>query len=89
MKKSLSKIRPSIQKQLKQPDGSTCQTPKENADVFFNRFKSLFNQEGSYDPTVLDELPQHQIHEGYDHPPTNEEIRNAILKLKNNVIYNK
>ena len=84
LKNSLSKIRPYIQKQMKKPDGSMCQTPEENADVFFNHFKSLFDQEGSYDPRVLDELPQHPIHEGYDHLPTDEEIRNAILKLKNN-----
>ena len=69
---------------MKKPDGSICQTPEEIADVFFVHFKSLFNQEGSYDHTVLDELPQHPVHEGYDHTPTDEEIRNAILKLKNN-----
>ena len=84
LKGSLMKIRPSVQKQMKKTDGSVCQTPKENADVFFNHFKNLFDQEGSYDPTVLDELPQHQIQEGYDHHPTDEEIRKAILKLKNN-----
>ena len=84
LKSSLTKIRPSVQKQMKKPDGSICQSPEENADVFFNHFKSLFDQEGSYDPRVLDELSQHPIYEGYDHPPTDEEIQNAILKLKNN-----
>ena len=64
----------------KKTDGSVCQTPKENADIFFNHFKNLFDQERSYDPTVLDGLPQYQIQESYDHHPTEEEIR----KLKDN-----
>ena len=65
---------------MKKTDSSVCQ-PKENADVFFNHVKNLFDQEGSYDPTVLDEFP---VQEGYDHHPTEEEIRKAILKLKEN-----
>ena len=40
-KGGLSKPRPSSSNQMKCPDGSLCQTPKENSEVFCDYFQTL------------------------------------------------
>ena len=68
---------------MKKPDGSLCSTSAENAEVFQKHFEQLFTREATFDLTVLDSLPQHDIVEGCDHIPTNDEIKEATLKLRN------
>ena len=53
-------------------------------EVFQLRFQTLFDREAIYDESVLEELPQYHIHQYCDYIPTDEEIRAAIRKLKNN-----
>ena len=84
LKSGLSKVKPTSKKQIKHPDGTTCKTSEENANVFYNHFKTLYERTATYDETVLDTLPQCPVVEGCDHVPTDEEIRLATLKLKDN-----
>ena len=69
---------------MKRPDGTSCSTPEENAQVFHSHFQTLFDKEAIYDESVLEELPQHHIHQHCDYRPTDEEIKIATRKLKNN-----
>ena len=65
-------------------DGTKCTNANENAEVFREHFQKLFGRTPVFDPTVLDLLDSHPIHEGLDHPPTDLEIINATRNLKNN-----
>ena len=53
-------------------------------EVFQLRLQTLFDREAIYDESVLEELPQYHIHQHCDNRPTDEEIRAATHKLKNN-----
>ena len=82
LKSGLSKTRPAAVKQMKKPDGCTCQTPAENAEVFRAHFQKLYGRSPEYDPTVVDMIQQQAMIEGCDHNPTDEEIRNDVGKLR-------
>ena len=64
------------------PDGSKCQTPAENADVFRMHFDSLYGRTANFDPSVIDLLKQHPVVDNCDHVPTDDEIRTATRKLR-------
>ena len=83
LKHGLSKPKPSVSRQMKKPDGTLCSTPQENATVFYEHFNHLYNKEPNFDASILDSIPHHDIVQGCDHDPTDDEIRKAIQKLKN------
>ena len=83
LKAGLSKTKPSTVKNMKKTDGSACQTPEENAEVFRNHFHQLFSREPDYDASVLDLLDQQPVVKGLDGNPTEEEIKEAINHLRN------
>ena len=69
---------------MNRSDGTICNTPEENAEVFQSYFQKLFDREAIYDEFVLEELPQYHIHQHCNYRPTDEEIRAATRKFKNN-----
>ena len=69
---------------MKRSDGTICNTPEENAEVFQSYFQKLFDREAIYDEFVREELPQYHIHQLCNYRPTDEEIRVANRKFKNN-----
>lgn len=83
LRKGLSKSRPSSEKMMEKGDGSKCQTSEENAEVFRSHFETMYGRDPTYDPTVLDLLPQQPTAPECDHVPTDEEIMKAVRKLKN------
>ena len=83
LQKNTSKMKPSNEKRLKRPDGSMCQSSEENAGVFKEHFRQLYEREATFDKNVLDILPQTPEFVGCDQAPTEKEIRDAILCLKN------
>ena len=82
LKSGLSKTRPSSVKQMKKPDGSTCQTPEENAEVFRAHFETLYGRAPNFDRTVIDLIQQRAVVGGCDEMPTDIEIRAATQKLR-------
>ena len=80
----MSKPRPSTEKLMQKEDGSKCKTLEENAEVFQKHFEKLYCRTPIYDSSVLELLEQKPIANGYDHLPTEKEIRKAIQRLKNN-----
>ena len=82
LKSGLSKTQPAAVKQMKKPDGSKCQSPAENAEVFKTHFESLYGRTANFDPSVIDLLKQHPVATDCDHAPTDDEIKNAIKKLR-------
>jgi hypothetical protein len=83
LRSGLSKTTPSNVKPMKKSDGTVCTTPEENAEVFRKHFEQLYGRKPEYDPTVLDDLPQHPVANDCDHLPTDDEIRKAVMLLKN------
>ena len=67
---------------MKCSNWTICNTPKENVEVFQPHFQTLFDTEVIYNESVLEQFPQYHIH--CDYRPTDEEIRTATCKLKNN-----
>ena len=80
LKSGLSKTRPSAVKQMKKPDGSTCQTPEENAEVFRAHFETLYGRTPDFDCSVLDMLQQQEVVNGCDEMPSDDEIRTAATQ---------
>ena len=68
---------------MQRPDGSRAECAEENAEIFAESFAKLYGRKEAYDLTVLELLPQLPIASGLDHPPTDEEIRRALAKLRN------
>ena len=62
MKKRLTNKRKKNSIKLHKPDGSLCRTPNDNANVFYNHFKNLFQAAAPIDPSVLNDLKQINIH---------------------------
>ena len=83
LKRGLSKPTPLKQVMMTKENGEKCSTAEENARVFKDHFEKLYNRTPSYDPSVLDLLDQHPIMESTGLPPQDEEISNAISRLKN------
>ena len=81
-KSGLSKTRPTSVKKMRKPDGSICQTPEENAEVFRTHFETLYGREPNFDRTVIDMIPQHDVVIGCDQIPSDNEIRAATQKLR-------
>ena len=69
---------PKMQKQ----DGTRAQSAAENAAVFADHFEQLYGRTPSYDPSVLESIPQREVIAGLDGVPTDSEIRIAVSKLK-------
>jgi len=65
-------------------DGSICKSPEESAEVFRSHFHQLYGRQPSFDITVINSLEQKEIFSNCDHTPTEDEIRKAALKLKDN-----
>ena len=83
LRKGLSKCRPSTERAMKKPDGSLCTTPAENAEVFRSHFEQLYGRPPEFDASVLDLLQQQPSAANCDNPPTSDEIRDAMRRLKN------
>ena len=86
LKTGLSKTKPSSKRKMKKPDGTLCTSAEENASVFRDHFQQLYDRSSSFDPTVLDSLPQLPVFEGYDFLPSDDEISKATTKLKNSAL---
>ena len=71
------------QPKMRKADGTRASTPEENAAVFASHFEQLYGRTPSYDPSVLERLPQHPTAPNLDHPPTDDEIRRAVRRLNN------
>ena len=67
---------------MKQRDGTLASTPEENAQVFADHFKGLYERVPTFDSSVLDLVKQREIAVGLDHKPTDKEIRMALGKLR-------
>ena len=83
LKHGLSKIKPSAERRMKKEDGSLSNSPEESAEVFSCHFEKLYNQTPTFDPSVIDLLEQRPVVQDCDHIPTDDEISDAIKRLKN------
>ena len=65
-------------------DVTKCKSSEENAQVFKEHFKKLYERVPIYDSSVLELLQQEPVISGVDHLPTDEEILKVMNSLKNN-----
>ena len=64
-------------------DGTKCQSPEDNAEVFKKHFE-IYNKPSNFDPSILDHLEDSPIDDPLGFTPSIEEVRSAINHLKNN-----
>ena len=83
LKKGLTNTRKTNTIKLRKPDGSLCNTPNDNADIFHNHFNNLFQAAAPTDPSLLNDLEQLNIQEEGGEIPSDTEIMAAIKKLNN------
>ena len=69
---------------MRKEDGTYCKSSEENAQVFQDHLKKLFECVPVYDRSVLELLQQEPVISGVDHPPTNNDILKPANSLKNN-----
>ena len=69
---------------MRKEDGTRCESSEENAEVFLEHFKKLYERIPVYDISVLDLLQQEPAINGLDNLPTDEDILKAVNSLKNN-----
>ena len=84
IKRGFDKPPPSANIMMTKEDGSKCQTPEENAEVFHKHFKKLYNRKATFDVSALDLLDQYPVDHSTSAEPTLEDIRKAIIHLRNN-----
>ena len=70
---------------MKKADGTMAKNNMENAKVFEDHFKKLFNNTTgtNYDPEILAELTGIETDPTLDKTPTRAEIKKAIAKIAN------
>ena len=83
LRSGLSKIKPVTKRYMTREDGTICENAKDNAEVFLNHFKKLFKRTPHYDESILDFLEESKVSE-YTGIPTDEQIKCAVKRLKNN-----
>ena len=83
LKKGFSNLSQSNQIYLRKADGSLCTTPEENASTFHAHFKNVYQHKPSFDPTVMNVIPQKTYAVAADTSPTDTEIKEAIKSLNN------
>ena len=69
------------QPKMKKKDGSLASSAEENAAVFAEGFKELYGRTATFDPSIIDHVPQRAVMAGLDHAPTDKEIRWAVGRL--------
>ena len=84
LKDGLHKPKTSNEKMMWKEDGTRCKSSEENAQVFKEHFKNIYERVPICDRSVLELLPQEPVISGVDHPTTDEEILKAVNSLKNN-----
>ena len=68
---------------MRQPDGTLGINDDENANVFYEHFNKIFNNENiNFDETVLTLLPQRNEMSSLNNPPTFEEVKDSIKQMR-------
>ena len=81
LRAGLVKTRPSRQVRMQKADGTRCESPRENADVFKVHFEKLYARRPEFDASVLDDVDQRPVRLELGDPPTDEEITRAASSL--------
>mgnify|MGYP003333642019 FL=1 len=69
---------------MRKPDGTLCTNDNENAKVFYEHFSKIFNNQNiRCDESVLTLLPQRDEITSLNDPPTLEEVKNSIKRMRN------
>ena len=68
---------------LKRPDGSYCESMKENTEVMKKYLSEVFAKEGSFDDDAIGLVRQRRVRHWMDRPPSEEELLKAIKKMNN------
>jgi len=82
LRDGMSNSKPVFPLKFKKDDGSTCTTPKENAEVVQKHFHKLYNAKSNADESILDEVRQRTIREDMAETPNEEEIAKALKRAK-------
>jgi hypothetical protein len=67
---------------MKKANGKYATNDTENAEVFQHHFKKLYTMERTYDPLIIEEIPQNPTKESLDNQPTFKEIIKALTKMQ-------
>jgi len=81
IKAGICNISSAKQTPLRKPNNTLCSSTDENADVFLNHFKLLYQRIPSYDPSVIALVQQMPIMHHLAERPNSDEIHKAISKL--------
>jgi hypothetical protein len=71
----------SMPKKLKSQMGIEEKNDNDNAKILNTHFHSIFNSQVEIDPTVLNELPQHEVDHTLGTLPSKSKIKNAIKNM--------
>ena len=66
---------------VKSKDGAVLTEPAKVLDRWAEHFKGVLNQDSEFDMTVLEEIPQWDLNQSLDSPPTLKEVSDSIEQL--------
>ena len=76
-------VRPTEVPVARAGNAGLSRTARERLSALAEHFKAVFNRTSTYDPTVLQELPQREVLDSAGSTPTQAEIEEMFLKAKN------
>lgn len=67
---------------MKDEDGNVCCTPEEQQQRWMRHFTNILNIASEFTLEELEKVRQRPVRDDLNEPPTEEELENAIGKLK-------
>ena len=68
---------------MKDEDSNSCRTPENQQQRWQRHFTKILSSASEFSLEELEKAKQRPIRSDLDEPPTEEELENAIEKLKN------
>ena len=84
LQQAKSGLKPVAPRALRKEDGSPCKSANECNEQWRRHFEKVLNVTSSFDADAVESVEQQPVHEDLDHPPTAEEIEEAVSALKSN-----
>ena len=74
--------RPARPSAVKKEDGELAQGPSDVMERWHQHFSNLLNKQSTFNNDVIQRMPMQSPCPDLDEPPTEEELENALLKMK-------
>ena len=82
MQKGRAGLRPVTTKIIKMPNGDACVGREEVFQCWQHHFHGVLNMRSSFLADAVDEALNHPVDDSLDDPPSEDEVLEALMKMK-------